>query len=83
LQSAKGLHLGNRLPPQHIDFENERIKVILDAQLFSEGTASGLDGLRLEDYSGFEDSQPTSQFCRYINYIFDIFNSRTLEATHM
>jgi DNA transposase THAP9 len=83
LQSSKGLHLGNRLTPQHIDFENEKMKVRLAAQLFSEGTASGLDYLRLEKYPGFEDSQPTSQFCRYINYIFDIFNSRTLEATHM
>jgi DNA transposase THAP9 len=82
LQSSKGLHLGNRLTPNHINFNNEIMKVKLAAQILSESVAASLDYLRSLNYSFFETSQHTSEFCRYFNYIFDIFNSRTLKSQY-
>jgi hypothetical protein len=74
-QSLEGLPLGTKLTPRHIDFESEKMKVFLAAQLFSESTANALEYCLLNE-EGFEDCAPTIRFTRMINTVFDIFNSK-------
>jgi hypothetical protein len=79
LQTAKGLHLANKITSKNIDFHPDIMKVKLATQLMSERAASSFDYLRGSEHKNFEDSAPTSYFCRVFNNIFDIFNSRSVK----
>jgi hypothetical protein len=74
-QSVEGLPLGTKITPLHIDFESEKMKVYLAAQLFSESTANALEYCLMneDDFAGCE---ATIRFTRVVNSVFDIFNSK-------
>ena len=79
LQDEEGLHLANKMRKSHIFYSNQKMKVKLATQLFSQSVAHSLEYcneiLKLEQ---FKDSEPTVKFIRYINNLFDILNSRNL-----
>lgn len=81
LQDKEGLHLANRLRTKHINFTKQVMKVKLAAQTFSDSVAIAIQfcdqTLKLREFSG---SNATVEFITIINNLFDILNSRTLNA---
>lgn len=76
-QEKEGLHMATKVRRKHVDFQNEKMKVRLAAQVFSRSVADALNTLQydLED-DEFEGAHATARFCRQINDIFDVLNSR-------
>lgn len=79
LQEEAGLHAATKIRKRHINYQNEKMKVKLAVQTFSESVADAIEycnlDLRLKE---FENSQATVLFCRNINNIFDILNTRNM-----
>lgn len=81
LQENEGLHLANKIRSAHINYKKQIMKVKLAAQLFSESVADALDfcnkDLSLKQFNGCD---ATVEFIRKYNTLFDILNSRNLNA---
>lgn len=80
IQNSEGVHLGNRLTDRHINFKNEKMKVFLVTQLFSNSVADAMSYLAESsspEHTSFKDSDATAKFTKMINNIFDIFNSKS------
>jgi len=77
LQEKTGVHAGTKIRTRHIHYQKEKMKVKLAAQTFSSSVADAFDYccniLKLDE---FKDVEPTSTFCKNINNIFDVLNSR-------
>jgi len=78
LQEEIGLRAGTKLKKQHIQWQQNKMKVSIAAQTLSSSVADALDFLR-EDLKmeEFRDSKPTSEFIRLFDRLFDVFNSRS------
>lgn len=75
IQMKESLHLANKLRASHINYEKQKMKVKLAAQIFSTSVADAIDFCAYDlKYPQFADSAPT-RFIRLINHLFDIFNS--------
>ena len=77
-QKTSKLSLSNKLARAHIDFRNQKMKVKLAVQVFSNSVASSLEYLRLNALSGFQDSAVTEVFIRMVDRLFDSLNSRSV-----
>jgi len=77
LQDFELIRAANKLSPQHIHFENNKMRVKLAVQIFSSSVADAIDFCR-EDLNlhQFKGSEHTTKFIRLLNSAFDIFNSR-------
>lgn len=79
LQEEQGLHAGTKLRKRHIEWFREKMKVFLASQTFSNSVANALEfcayDLKLNDFQCVEG---TVHFCRIINNLFDVFNTKNL-----
>lgn len=81
IQEKEGLHLATKITKRHINWFQEKMKVKLAAQTFSQKVANAIEYLRESQHlKDFEDSKATERFIIAINNIFDILNSRNLLA---
>ena len=78
LQVREGLHLGNKLRFQHIDWIKKKTNVKLAAQLLSESVATSLQFCLENNLKDFQGCEATIKFIMIFNNLFDIFNSRNL-----
>jgi hypothetical protein len=78
----KALSGYTKIIPRHIAFEAEKTKARLALQIFSESTACALEYRHRTEYPSFEDVDETIYFTRFINYLFDIFNSKNLNGKY-
>lgn len=76
------MHLANKLRTLHVHYRNQIMEVYLATQLFSASVADAIEfcdrTLQLPD---FKKSDATVRFIRFINDLFDIFNSRKMTDT--
>lgn len=75
LQEKEGLHAANKIRKQHIEYESQKMKVALAAQVLSNSVANAIifcKELGLEEFSGCE---ATVKFLKLINIAFDLLNS--------
>lgn len=81
LQENEGFHLANKITAAHIQFKKQIMKVKLAAQTFSASVADAIEfcaeNLALEEFANY---RPTVEFIRQFNSLFDIMNSRNLNA---
>jgi len=75
LQEKESIHLGTKITKRHINFQNEKMKVKLAAQIFSTRVSDALIFLNYT-HSEFSEALPTARFCKIFNNIFDLMNSR-------
>lgn len=76
-QYSEGLHCACKIRNRHVFFHNEKMKVFLAAQVFSSSTAAALIYLEKELKDPmFNDSAATATFCKLIDEMFDILNSK-------
>lgn len=78
IQESSGVHLANKLRQAHILFKRKKMNVKLAAQTLSESVASAIEFCQVSDINGFNDCEPTINFIRTFNRLFDVFNSRNL-----
>ncbi len=77
IQEEHGLKMANKLSPKHLEFEKHKMKVNLAAQTLSSSVADAIENLdNVMELPNFKDSQETVIFCRTIDRLFDMLNSR-------
>lgn len=77
IQEEHGLKMANKLSPKHMQFEKHKMKVNLAAQTLSSSVADAIEFLdSVMEQPDFKDSQGTVIFCRTIDRLFDMLNSR-------
>lgn len=78
LQSREQLRCANKLTDKHVNFKTNKMKVSLAVQTLSNSVANSLkfcrEVLKLPE---FKESEPTEEFIRKINNVFDLFNTRS------
>jgi hypothetical protein len=77
LQGTEGLRAANKLTNNHVNFQQQKMKVKLAAQVLSSSVAKALEYASKLGLHGFSDSSGTSKFVALVDHMFDIFNSRT------
>lgn len=79
LQNQSLLHAATKIRTRHIQYFKEKMKVKLAVQIFSNSVCDALlfcnEDLKLAQFQGCE---PTIEFSRRVNNIFDILNTRNL-----
>lgn len=76
-QEEMGLHPATKLRRRHLNWQSEKMKVRLAAQMFSNSVADALIWLEFDiKEPKFKGAASTATFCRTINNIFDLLNSR-------
>lgn len=79
LQNEAGLHAATKIRNRHINYKNEKMKVKLAVQTFSSSVSDAIDycreDLKLKQFKG---SEATSKFCRILNNVFDVLNTRNM-----
>lgn len=72
--------ISHKLTKSHVDYENNKMKVSLAAQTFSQSVANAFQSLKQRNYPGFEDVDGTNEFCRRFDRLFNILNSTAEES---
>lgn len=54
IQSEEGLNFANKLGIRHVEFQNQKMKVRLAAQVLSSSVADAIDFLKNSNVPGFE-----------------------------
>lgn len=76
LQIGKDMNFGNKLTKTHLEFDSKKMNVRIAAQTLSESTASSMEFLALQKHVSFIGSEPTQEYIRIANNLFDIMNSK-------
>ena len=77
LQDREGLRLANKLKKTHIHYWQQKMKVNLATQVFSNSVADALEFCSKElNLPQFQGCEATVKFIRIFNNLFDILNSR-------
>lgn len=66
----------HKLTKKHMEWERHAMNVRIAAETFSESVASSIEVLMNQKVKLFEGAQPTIDFIRRMNRLFDCFNSR-------
>lgn len=66
----------HKLTKRHIQWNRNSMNVRLAAETFSEAVASSIEFLMQQNIPEFEGAQPTVDFVRRMNTLFDVFNSK-------
>lgn len=73
-QDTDNFSLGNKLTNDHINYENDKMKVSLAVEALSNSVADAIEQLREDGYEDFVGSEQTVEFMRYCNNVLDIMN---------
>lgn len=76
LQEKEKLHAGTKIRRRHINYQTEKMKVKLAAQILSNRVADALTYMEMKFPNDFQGADTTSTFCKNMNDSFDILNSR-------
>lgn len=82
IQEKEKLHLANKLRRNHVFFKNQKMKVRLASQLFSNSVADALEFCSQLSVPGFENVDGTVYCLRTVNNLFDTLNSRNMAQLH-
>lgn len=61
----------------HVDYQNKKMNVKLAAQVLSSSVADAIDFLRLSGNLSFLGSEPTVEFIKMVDRLFDLMNSKS------
>lgn len=74
MQKQRNINLGNKLTDKHLNFHVNAMNVRLACETMSNSVADCIDQLRKDGYEEFQSSFETTNFIRFVNNTFDIFN---------
>lgn len=76
LQEKQGLRAANKLRQSHINFQRQKMKVKLAAQVFSSSVAKAMLFAKQSNEPGFEDCEETVDFIETIDrFVFETGNN--------
>lgn len=76
-QTSQNLNLGNKVNKRHIEYATNKMNVRLAAETLSNSTANSFEYLDIQmKNENFANSEPTVKYCRVINNLFDIMNTK-------
>lgn len=76
-QEESGLHCATKLRKRHINYSTEKMRLKLAVQTLSASVGDALEYCAKDlNITAFQRSEATVTFCRNINYIFDVLNTR-------
>ncbi|KYN50165.1 THAP domain-containing protein 9 [Cyphomyrmex costatus] len=78
LQEEGYFHLANKLNRKHVEWWKHKMSVKIAAQIFSISSATALQQLLTDGHPDFTGCAATVKFCRMVNDVFDVLNSRSL-----
>lgn len=78
MQAKEELRLGNKLTKYHVQYWKQKMKVKLAAQLFSNSVADSLSYSVKNNIKEFVGCEPTIEFLRVFNDLFDVLNARSI-----
>lgn len=83
IQQKQGLNAATKLTSRHVEFNNEKMKVKLAAQVLSVSVSHALTFCerKVKD-DDFVNSSATAKFCLMLNNCFDILNGRNAFAKY-
>lgn len=77
LQEESGLSCATKLRKRHINYHKEKMRVKLAVQTFSSSVGDALDYCWNDlNIPSFQGEEATAMFCRNVNNIFDLLNTR-------
>ena len=83
LQGDEGLHLGNRIRKEHVQYQKKKMRVYLATQVLSDSVADAIEfcdkDIKLQQ---FADSSGTCEYLRVFNLAFDILDSKVPFMKH-
>lgn len=74
-QRENKINLGNKINKTHVQWEKKKMSVRIACETLSNSTADSFDFLRLKGVEEFQESEPTANFFRRFNNVFDTLNS--------
>ena len=77
-QRTLGFTFANKLSKQHIEFEKNKMKVKYAVQVLSQSVANALLAMSELKHPDFVNVQPTVDYLKTFDRIYDIMNSRNL-----
>lgn len=69
------INLGNKIGKKHVEWWSKKMCVRIAAETLSNSVADSLLLLKSKGVEGFIDCEPTAEYVRYANNVFDILNS--------
>ncbi|KYN11230.1 THAP domain-containing protein 9, partial [Trachymyrmex cornetzi] len=78
LQEERYFHLANKLNRKHVEWWKHKMSVKIAAQTYSTSSAMALEQLLADGHPEFTGCAATIKFCRMVNDVFDVLNSRSL-----
>ncbi|VEN56934.1 unnamed protein product [Callosobruchus maculatus] len=83
LQYEEQLHLATKVKMRHLHWTKEKMKVRLATQILSKSVSDALNYLCTDlKHHAFRDAEPTANFIKLFNDLFDIFNSKNRLAKY-
>lgn len=79
-QRENKVNVGNKINKCHIQWNKNKMCVRVASQTLSNSTADSIDLLRRNGVDGFENSEATTKYIRFVNNTFDILNSKVDDA---
>ena len=76
----EGFRFGNKQSKKHIEYKRHKMNVSIAAQTLSSIVADALEFLMQVKHPEFIEAAGNIQFIRYIDQLFDLLNSRNLNA---
>ena len=77
-QKNQGFNLANKLTKQHVMFDKNKMKVKYAVQVLSQSVANALLTMCELKIEQFDDVQPTVEYLKLFDSLYDIMNSRAL-----
>lgn len=74
-QRENQINLGNKINKMHVQWEKKKMSVRLACETMSNSVADSLELLRNKGVEEFQECEPTIEYFRRMNNIFDILNS--------
>lgn len=75
--TKKGFAMTHKLNQRHMQWGKNKMNVAIAVQMLSSSTADSIDFLMQEGYEEFKDAEPSIEFIRMFNNLFDIFNTKS------
>ncbi len=80
IQQKDIIYLVNKLRTKYINGQDNKMKVNVATQLFSNSVSAPITFLRNLKLKSFEDSKPTCNFVHLMNDMFDMLNFKCISA---
>lgn len=81
-KKTHGFQLTHKLNQTHLNWKKQPMKVDLAVQTLSASTANSMEYLMKAGFDEFSEAEPTIEFIKIFNNMFDIFNTKSKRSSN-